>query len=33
MTCRTDRLDDARLRAEEQAQTMHGVAGDWLCRL
>lgn len=44
MTCRTDgvvdvvgnlayRLDDARLRTEEQTQTMHGVADDWLCRL
>jgi len=26
-------LDDAHLRTEEQAQTMHGVADDWLRRL
>lgn len=29
----TYRLDDARQRAEEQAQAMHGVADDWLRRL
>jgi hypothetical protein len=29
----TYRLDDARPRAEEQIQTMHGAAGDWLRRL
>ncbi|GGR96488.1 hypothetical protein GCM10010269_39160 [Streptomyces humidus] len=29
----TYRLDDARLRVEEQAGAMHGVADDWLRRL
>jgi CBS domain-containing protein len=29
----TYRLDDARLRTEEQIQAMHGVADDWLRRL
>ncbi|WP_327319538.1 CBS domain-containing protein [Streptomyces sp. NBC_01235] len=29
----TYRLDDARLRTEEQVQAMHGVADDWLRRL
>ncbi|AVV44700.1 CBS domain-containing protein [Streptomyces sp. ID05-04B] len=29
----TYRLDDARLRTEEQTQSVHGVADDWLRRL